>query len=68
DTLEEAISNAPEAATLWLESLDNEPWPKPRSLTELRADPEFVENLKDFGDNVIYLVVPVPMLLKRAAE
>jgi predicted RNase H-like HicB family nuclease len=68
DTLEEAISNAPEAATLWLESLENVPWPKPRSLTELRADPQFVENMKDFGDNVVYLVVPVAVPVKQAAE
>jgi predicted RNase H-like HicB family nuclease len=68
DTLEEAIVNAPEAATLWLEALEGKPWPKARSLTELRADPEFVEDLRDFTGDVIFHTVRVETPLKLAAE
>jgi predicted RNase H-like HicB family nuclease len=68
DTFEEAISNAPQAASLWLEALENRPWPRPRSLTELRKDPQFIEDMKDFGANPLYLVVPVAIPVRQAAE
>jgi predicted RNase H-like HicB family nuclease len=68
DTFAEAVANAPEAAAAWLEALDGRPWPTPRSLTELRADPQFVEDLKDFGDNVVFVAVPVQQPIRQAAE
>jgi predicted RNase H-like HicB family nuclease len=69
DTMEDAIANAPEAASLWLECLEpGEAWPKGRTLTELRADPKFVEDLKDFGENIAFFVVPVDAPVKLAAE
>jgi predicted RNase H-like HicB family nuclease len=68
DTFREAMANAPEAAALWLESLDGQPWPEPRPLWELRADPNFIEEMKDFGDNVVFLAVPVSLPVKQAAE
>jgi predicted RNase H-like HicB family nuclease len=69
DTMEQAIANAPEAANLWLETLDpGRSWPSARTLTELRADPKFEKELKDYGDNVVFLVVQVVNPMKLAAE
>ncbi len=39
DDIDEALRNAPEALELYAESL-GKPLPRPRTLTELKADPE----------------------------
>src|SRR6202171_4123810 len=42
DYIDEALRNAPEALALYAEGLeeDGKPMPRPRTLTELKADPE----------------------------
>ena len=45
DDIDEAMRNAPEALELYAESRDK-PLPRPRTLTELRADPEIAEDLR----------------------
>jgi predicted RNase H-like HicB family nuclease len=42
DDIDEALRNAPEALELYAESFeaDGKPMPRPRTLTELKADPE----------------------------
>jgi predicted RNase H-like HicB family nuclease len=69
DTLQEALTRAPEAAATWLDALDGKPWPKSRPLHELRQDPGFIEGLKDFAEDTYFFVgVPVSSPLKMAAE
>jgi predicted RNase H-like HicB family nuclease len=48
DDIDEALQNAPEALELYAESLrqDSKPLPRPRTLAELRADPEIAEDLR----------------------
>jgi predicted RNase H-like HicB family nuclease len=48
DDVDEALRNAPEALELYAESFaaDNKPMPRPRTLTELKADPEIAEDIK----------------------
>ena len=50
DDLDEALRNAPEAIALYAGSLAEEgrPLPSPRSLSELRHDPEVAEDIKNF--------------------
>jgi predicted RNase H-like HicB family nuclease len=50
DDLDEALRNAPEAMALYLEDFesDGKPLPRPRTLTELKADPEVAEDLQNY--------------------
>jgi hypothetical protein len=44
------LRNAPEALELYAESLraDGKPMPRPRTLTELKADSEFADDIKSY--------------------
>jgi predicted RNase H-like HicB family nuclease len=48
--IDEALRNAPEALELYVESLrsDGKPMPRPRTLTELKADPEVAGEIKSY--------------------
>ena len=48
DDIDEALRNAPEALELYADGLreDGKQLPRPRTLTELKADPEIAEDLK----------------------
>jgi predicted RNase H-like HicB family nuclease len=50
DDIDEALRNAPEALELYAESLggDGKALPRPRTLTELKADPEIADDLKTY--------------------
>ena len=49
DDIDEALRNAPEALTIYAESLaeGSRSLPRPRTLTELRADPLVANDLRD---------------------
>ena len=55
DTIDEALANAPDAIAAYAESLvaEGRTLPQPRSLTELKNDPRFIEEL---GSNMVALV------------
>lgn len=67
DTLDEALSNAPEAVALWLECLeqDGRPVPRPRTPSELKADPE---TSADMANYAIALIPAPDVALQPAAE
>jgi predicted RNase H-like HicB family nuclease len=48
DDIDEALRNAPEALELYAESLetDGRPMPRPRTLTEMKADPDVANDIK----------------------
>src|SRR6188508_1365180 len=50
DDIDEALRNAPEALELYAESLeaDGNPLPRPRTLTELKKDPEIADEIKTY--------------------
>lgn len=50
DDIDEALRNAPEALELYAEGCeeDGRPLPHPRTLTQLRADPEFADDIKNY--------------------
>ena len=50
DDIDEALRNAPEALELYAESFaeDGRSLPGPRTLTELKADPEVADDLKNY--------------------
>ena len=50
DDIDEAMRNAPEALELFAEGMeaDGKPLPRPRTLTELKADPEIADDLKAY--------------------
>ncbi|UYO43247.1 type II toxin-antitoxin system HicB family antitoxin [Rhodopseudomonas palustris] len=50
DNLDEALRNAPEALELYLAQVeqDGKPQPKPRSLTELKADPDVADDIQNY--------------------
>ena len=50
DDIDEALRNAPEALELYAESLeaDGRPLPRARTLTELKADPEFADDIEAY--------------------
>ena len=50
DDIDEALRNAPEALELFAERLeaDGKPMPRPRTLTELKADPEIADEIKAY--------------------
>ncbi|HKH80223.1 MAG TPA: type II toxin-antitoxin system HicB family antitoxin [Methylovirgula sp.] len=66
DTLDEAMTNAAEALELWAEAMveSGQKIPPPRSLTELRKDPEVAEDLRRF----MVALIPFPADLQHAAE
>ena len=50
DDIDEALRNAPEALELFAESFeaDGKPLPCPRTLTELKTDPEIADDIKSY--------------------
>jgi predicted RNase H-like HicB family nuclease len=50
DDIDEALRNAPEALELYAESFatDGKQLPRPRTLTELRVDPEVADDIKTY--------------------
>lgn len=50
DDIDEALENAPEALELYAQELieDGRQLPRPRTLTELKADPEVAEDLRNY--------------------
>jgi len=48
DDIDEALRNAPEALGPYAESFeaDGKPLPRPRTLTELKSDPEIADDIK----------------------
>jgi len=58
DDLDEALRNAPEAIALYAQSLaeDGRALPRPRTLTELKRDPEVARDIQDY----MVALVPVP--------
>lgn len=50
DDIDEALENAPEALELYAQELieDGRQLPRPRTLTELKADPEVAGDLRDY--------------------
>jgi predicted RNA binding protein YcfA (HicA-like mRNA interferase family)/predicted RNase H-like HicB family nuclease len=50
DNIDDALRNAPEALELYAESFeaDGKPLPLPRTLTELKADPEIADDIKAY--------------------
>ncbi|KIU43983.1 MULTISPECIES: type II toxin-antitoxin system HicB family antitoxin [Bradyrhizobium] len=59
DDIDEALRNAPEALELYAEGLksDGQELPPPRTLTELRADPEVADDLKSYMVALVELPV-----------
>jgi predicted RNase H-like HicB family nuclease len=66
DTLDEAIRNAPEAITAYAEALERQgrTLPKPRSLSTLRSDTSFWQDVRDH----MVALVEVPQRVASAAE
>src|SRR3954470_6110952 len=58
DDLDEALRNAPEAMALYLEDFesDGKPLPRPRTLKELKADPDVAEDLQ----NHMFALIELP--------
>ncbi len=58
DDIDEALRNAPEALELYAESFegDGKPLPRPRTLTELKADPEISSEIE--GHMVALIELP----------
>ena len=50
DDIDQALRNAPEALELYAESFetDGKPLPRPRTLTELKDDPEIADDIKTY--------------------
>ena len=48
--VDEALRNAPEALELYAESFeaDGRPMPRPRTLTELKSDPDIADEIKTY--------------------
>ena len=67
DTFEEAMRNAPEALALHLQLLieDGGELPRPRSLAELKADPDVAGDLKS---NIVAVVPFKGISFRPAAE
>jgi predicted RNase H-like HicB family nuclease len=67
DTLDEALTNAPEAVALWLEDLaqDGRIIPRARTPSELKADPEIAADVATYA----IALIPAPdVALQPAAE
>lgn len=67
DTVEEAMLNAREAIELYLEdfSAEGRPFPRPRSLAEIKADPEHAD---DVSKHIVALIPFDPTPHRIAAE
>lgn len=67
DSLDEALENAPQAVALWLETMvaDGNAVPRPRTPSELRADPEVAG---DMTKHVIALIPAPDLAFQPAAE
>jgi predicted RNase H-like HicB family nuclease len=63
DTLDEAMANASEALALWVDVAKehDQSIPAPRSLTELKTDPEVAEELRR------YMVALIPLDSRQLA-
>ena len=50
DDIDDALRNAPEALELYVESFaaDGKPMPRPRTLTELKTDPEIADDIRTY--------------------
>ena len=59
DDIDEALRNAPETLELYAEGLrdDGQELPRPRTLTELKADPEVADDLKTYMVALVELPV-----------
>jgi predicted RNase H-like HicB family nuclease len=57
DDIDEALRNAPEVLELYAENIerDGKRLPRPRTLTELKTDPEVAKDLSDYMVAVIEL-------------
>jgi predicted RNase H-like HicB family nuclease len=67
DTLDEALKNAPEAVSLWLEDLaqGGRAIPRARTPSELKADPEVATEMAKYA----IALIPAPdVALQPAAE
>jgi predicted RNase H-like HicB family nuclease len=66
DDIDHALSNAEEALTLFAESelQEGRELPPPRTLSELRKDPEAAADIRDY----IVALVPLPASVAHAAE
>jgi len=55
DDIDEALRNAPEALELHIEGLleDGQPLPRPRTLSEMKLDPEIAEDIRS---NMVALI------------
>jgi predicted RNase H-like HicB family nuclease len=67
DKLDDALMNAQEAFALYAKSMskNGRALPQPRSLSELRADPEVADDLRDY---MVALIPFDPSVLRPAAE
>ena len=65
DTLDEAMTNAPEALALWLESMaeDGKAIPRARTPSELKADPEIAAEMARYA----IALIPAPEVGWRPA-
>lgn len=66
DTVEEAMFNAQEALSLWADALRDGPrqMPPPRTMAELKADPEAASDLRTY----MVALIPFAPPLRVAAE
>lgn len=65
DTLDEALNNAPEAVSLWIDALESRPAPRARTPSELKADPQIGAEMARYA----IALIPAPALsLQPAAE
>jgi predicted RNase H-like HicB family nuclease len=48
DDIDQALRNAPKALQLYAESREGKPLPRPRTLTQLKADPEVADEIKTY--------------------
>ena len=67
DTLDEALANASEAVQLYIESMqeDGKAVPAPRSASEIKADPQWTEDMANY---LIALIPAPPLSFRPAAE
>lgn len=67
DTLDEAMANAPEAVQLYIEAMrqDGTPVPAPRHISEIKADPEWAD---DIAQHMVALIPAPSVPFRPAAE
>ncbi len=67
DKLDDALTNAQEALALYAQSVgkDGRRLPRPRTLSELKADPDVASDLRD---HMVALIPLNPGVLRPAAE